>query len=117
MKPQRANKPQTATIPAVRMFSEELQRIKQASTAQRLSLSEFIRRTLLSAIPQPFALQLPSSSEDKKKDSLQSETDGPFPRSEAKLNDRSKKCVHGFKVRRGATQCFQCANFGVKYRE
>ena len=104
---------QRATL-TFRIYSEELERIKHAATAQRINLSDLVRSILFSA---PILSQSTANLNDKKKESETAESAGLLLAGESKGNDRAKKCIHGFKVRRGETQCFQCANFGVKYRE
>jgi len=104
---------QRATL-TFRIYSEELERIKHAATAQRINLSDLVRSILFSA---PILSQSSADLQDEKKDDEQEEMAELLPLSESIVNVRGKTCVHGFKVRRGATQCFTCSNLGVKYRE
>jgi len=96
------------------MFSEELQRIKQASAAQQLTLSEFIRSTLLSAIPAPINSQsLPSSLADLATDN----ESGRASLGRSATNISRSLCIHGFRIHRNkSTQCPTCANVGIQYK-
>jgi len=104
----------SAILPRVRVYPSERQRAIHTATAQRISLSDFIRNAVLSAIPAPINsqslpdLELPATTENLA---------GRAQVSESQSNiSRARLCIHGFRVQRKSTQCSICSSIGIQYK-
>ena len=125
----------TCSLPAVRVYPEELQQIRNSACLQGLSVSEYIRtQCLANSAPfsSPFSPNKPSENtpspvqvssdsplaaldhvqvdcEDKKK---REENAGPVShihkRASAKSLPNKTECPHGYKIIGGRTACSEC---------
>ena len=115
MRPREASKGSQTKKLTVRMFSDELKRLKAASSAANQSLSDYTRSILLRAIPAILeSIVVKELRTGQSSDESQSESGGRVLSAQNVPSSSRQKCIHGFKVTRGATQCFTCANMGVK---
>jgi hypothetical protein len=97
-----------------RVHSDELQRIKSSSSAQRINPSELIRSILFSS---PILCQSSADANPEKKELETTELAGRASQSENLTNKRrGRLCVHGFRVLARSTQCATCSNLGIQYK-